>query len=224
MTKVDFDNYVEDYDRLLEEQTSMFSSDASYFAQYKVDIARTQIDVDPGSILEFGCGTGRNIPFLREAFPDATIVGSDVSAKSLEVARQLNEGVGFFLEDEAPGDLDVDLVFVAGVFHHIAPDERQAALAAIYKRLRRGGSAFIFEHNPYNPVTRRIVSNCPYDADAVLLAPGELRGRLERADFREVRSAYALFVPGRLKALTGIERYLGWLPLGGQYWVHARKP
>ena len=35
--------------------------------------------------------------------------------------------------------------------------------------LSEKGNIFITEHNPYNPVTRKIVSECAYDKDAILL-------------------------------------------------------
>ena len=83
---------------------------------------------------------------------------------------------------------------------------------------------FGFEHNPYNPVTRRIVSNCPYDEDAVLLKPSELRTLLSGAGLSVQRQAYCLFVPPRFGRLAACEAALGWLPLGGQYWIEARRP
>jgi len=175
-------------------------------------------------VLEYGCGIGRNIPFLREAFPRATVIGSDVSCASLEIARRYRPDVEF-LEEGNPelGMRSFDLIFVAGVFHHIPPAERPSVVKLLFQRLASAGDLFIFEHNPYNPVTRRIVSNCPYDADAALLAPGELRRHLEMAGFREPHAEFCLFIPPRLSWLTWMEPKLGWLPLGGQYFVHASK-
>ncbi len=39
-------------------------------------------------ILEIGCGTGKNIQYLEYLFPDATIIGIDISLEMLEKARQ----------------------------------------------------------------------------------------------------------------------------------------
>lgn len=39
-------------------------------------------------ILEIGCGTGYNIPHLQRRFPDAHILGLDLSEKMLEAAQQ----------------------------------------------------------------------------------------------------------------------------------------
>lgn len=223
--KVDFDNYTDNYNQLLRESTGFFSASEEYFARYKIELVRKLVHRSPKSILEYGCGIGRNIPFLREAFPDARIEGSDISAASLEIARRDNPEIRFFIEQEGvqPGD-PVDLIFVAGVFHHIPLAQRSAVTQTLFERLRPGGELFVFEHNPYNPVTRRIVDNCPYDEDAVLLRPSELKSRMQGASLDVQGSGYCLFVPPRLSALTWLENILGWLPLGGQYWVRGRRP
>lgn len=222
--RVDFDVYTEEYNRLLQEGTSFFSKNDAYFAQYKVEMVRSRISRPVHRVLEYGCGIGRNIPFLQAAFPQATVIATDISCASLDIARRENPGVEFFEE----GDDDInarkfDLIFVAGVFHHVPVPERPGVAGVLFQRMEAGGDLFVFEHNPYNPVTRRIVSNCPYDEDAVLLTPGELRQRLGRAGFSRPRTEYCLFVPPRLSWLTWLEPKLGWLPLGGQYCVHVSR-
>ncbi|SAL14008.1 methyltransferase type 12 [Caballeronia udeis] len=222
---VNFDEYTETYNSLLTQQTRFFASGEEYFSHYKVAIVRDEVKSPPARILEFGCGIGRNIRYLRDAFPDAEIMGSDISAKSLEMARSENEGVRFWCEgvDEQPDNQQFDLIFVAGVFHHIPPAQRADVATTLFSRLTPGGSLFVFEHNPFNPVTRRIVDNCPYDEDAVLLTPRNLSNVLRQGGLRVERQAFALFFPPRLKALLGLEPFLGWLPLGGQYWVKATR-
>ncbi len=222
MKKVDFDAYAGNYNELLREKTGFFTEDETYFARYKVLIARSLVQGAPDRVLEFGCGIGRNMPFLREAFPDAEVMGSDVSAKSIEMARAENPGVHFWVEGDAAGERSrFDLVFVAGVFHHIPPSERDGAASLIASRLNSGGTAVIFEHNPYNPITRKIVSECPYDEGVQLLPPAELSQRLARAGLQVTKRGYSLFFPPKLKALGRLEPMLAWLPLGGQYWIRA---
>lgn len=94
----------------------------------------------------------------------------------------------------------------------------------MFSRLKPGGLIFVFEHNPYNPVTQKIVSNCPYDEDAVLLKPSELNGLLREGGLEVKEQQFSLFFPQWLKLALPLERYLGWLPLGGQYWIKARRP
>ncbi len=220
--RVNFDDYTDNYNQLLKEKTQFFSPSEEYFARYKVEIVRKQVRAPVKRLLEYGCGIGRNIPFLQHAFPQAVIVGSDISGASLETARQENPDIEFLLEDDRTESMEpFDVIFVAGVFHHVPVDQRIAVARKIAGRLAAGGSLFVFEHNPYNPVTRRIVSTCPYDDDAVLLKPSEMLGILRAAGFRMERRSYCLFIPPSLPALTSLEPHLGWLPLGGQYWVQA---
>jgi SAM-dependent methyltransferase len=222
---VNFDEYTESYNTLLTQQTSFFSSSEEYFSHYKVDIVHKAIHKAPARILEFGCGIGRNIRYLRDAFPYAEIMGSDISAKSIEMARDENEGIHFWCEgsEAEPEANRFDLIFVAGVFHHVPPPEREGVAKTLFDRLNPGGSLFVFEHNPFNPVTQRIVSNCPYDEDAILLSPRNLSNVLRKGGLSVDRQGYALFFPPKLKALVALESILGWLPLGGQYWVKATR-
>lgn len=223
--KVDFDDYTENYNQLLREETGFFSSSEQYFASYKVNLVHKQIDAAVNRILEYGCGIGRNIPFLKQAFPNAVLMGSDISNASLEIARRDNAEVEFFREDGSTDQAHLfDMIFVAGVFHHIPEAQRKAVAKTLFNRLSPNGLLFVFEHNPYNPVTQRIVSNCPYDEDAVLLKPDELQRLLSDADLKVECKEYCLFIPPTLSMLTWLENWLGWLPLGGQYWVKARRP
>lgn len=220
---VDFDEYTENYDDLLKQATRFFVSDEAYFAEYKVDIFRREVS-NVQSLLEFGCGIGRNLPYLASAFPSCRVVGSDISPVSLKMASELNPDIEFHLEPkDAEKDDLFDAIFIAGVFHHIAVDQRGDVLADLRSRLKPNGSLFIFEHNPFNPVTRRIVNNCPYDEDAVLLTPGHLKKLVSKAGFRVLRHRYCLFFPPNFAALSTLERYLGLLPLGGQYWLKATR-
>ncbi len=221
---VDFDDYTENYNQLLHEKTRLFATNEGYFARYKVDIVRKQFTSPVGRVLEYGCGIGRNIPFLQNAFPGSIIVGSDISLASLKIAKRDNPEFDFVAEDGNATEMGIfDLIFVAGVFHHIPVDQRRNAARTLFSRLAPDGKLFVFEHNPYNPITRGIVSTCQYDEDAVLLKPSELMSLLSEAEFLVERKAYCLFVPPSLGALTGLENRLGWLPLGGQYWLQATR-
>lgn len=218
---VDFDDYSANYDELLHESTKLYAEDSEYFAKYKVELVRDASHRPIARVLEYGCGTGRNIAYLQSAFPNAEVFGTDVSAASLEIASKNNPGARFEIERD---DLDIgkfDLIFIASVFHHIPPVARTAVMQALARRLAPGGCIDVFEHNPYNPVTRKIVNDCPFDADAILLKPEELRVLFRDAGIDLRGLSYCLFVPPRLSWLLPIEKYLRWLPLGGQYWIRG---
>ena len=83
MSRVDFDQYAGQYEDILAAQTNFFDGDSGYFfARYKIELAQ-QLAGSVSSVLDFGCGIGRSMPYLREVFPKAEIVGCDPSAEVL---------------------------------------------------------------------------------------------------------------------------------------------
>lgn len=106
----------------------------------------------PGSrVLECGCGTGAQTVFLASSSPQARIVSVDVSARSLEAARQRIEDAGrhnvslnaadvFNLPFE---DESFDHVFICFVLEHLAEPVR--ALSCLRRVLRSGGSITVIE-------------------------------------------------------------------------------
>lgn len=220
--RIDFDKYRLNYNKILNEKTQFFSSNEDYFAKYKIDMVACNLTSTPKRVLEYGCGIGRNIPFLQSAFPHAAVYGSDIASDSLEQARADNPGALFFNENKPPADLEpFDLVFVSCVYHHIAISDRLNVTNTLMRRMAPSGNLFIFEHNPYNPITRYIVNSCPYDADAILLKPRELIRLLQESGLKIFKTSFCLFIPPRFSMLIGVEKILKWLPLGGQYMVHA---
>ncbi len=223
MRKTDFDKYADDYEHMLAKGLEGFGGDTAYYHRYKAALVKALARPGTGSILDYGCGVGNNLALLAEAFPGAALAGCDISPASLETAgkRCARAGLYDLSAGETPGEHD--LVFVSNVLHHVRPPERDAFMAAVAAAMAPGGELFVFEHNPYNPVTRRIVADCPFDADAVLLFPGEMRRLVDRAGLCLRRLRYTLFFPAKLKRLDPLNRYLGRLPLGGQYYALAVK-
>ena len=224
MNRVDFDEYSEQYEELMNRQLGFFEKEEGYFAEYKIEIIERVIEKEPAKILEYGCGIGRNLKYLQEKFPRAEISGCDVSQKSIEIAIKTNPGVNLFVIGRDTTDRKYELILIANVLHHIAPDQRGTNLSYVAQLLRKGGNLFIFEHNPFNLITRRIVSSCSFDSDAVLLKPGEIHRLLHQTNLVIKRYGYCMFFPGFLKKLRKLDQYLKWLPLGGQYYIYAGEP
>ena len=198
--------------------------ESSYYVARKVHmIAREFKNSLPRRILDFGCGIGLAIPFLNEAFSPDLLVCSDESEESLNILRARHPDV--CAVDLGHVDIEAfDLVFVANVLHHIEPSLRQDVVHDVCLRLRPGGVIGVFEHNPLNPVTRRIVSNCKFDKGVKLLRKSEVIAHL--SDVKEMsvlKSGYCLFFPEPLKKMNWIEQYLRWIPLGGQHFVLAQR-
>jgi SAM-dependent methyltransferase len=115
-------------------------------------------------------------------------------------------------------------VFCNGVFHHILPGDRVAALDTIYSSLRSGGVLAFWENNPWNPGTRYIMRRIPFDRNAIALSPSAARSLLRKRGFEVLRTDFLFFFPRLLAWLRSFEPGLVHLPLGAQYQVFCRKP
>jgi SAM-dependent methyltransferase len=175
-------------------------------------------------VLDLGCGIGLVDQELARGVGE--LCGADVSFKSLEFARSRASGAHFVRYDGAKlpfGDASFDAVFASCVLHHVPPDLRAAFIAEMLRPLRRKGLVIIIEHNPVNPVTRHIVSRCPFDADAVLLTCRETVDLLATGGAGFARRRYFGFLPFRHPLVERAEEAIGWCPAGAQYCVWSRK-
>jgi SAM-dependent methyltransferase len=221
--KVDFDKYSDGYSELMRKQHAKFG-DIDYYSMQKARITKIISPEDSVNILEFGCGVGRNLPFIKNEYPNSNIYGYDISQDSIDIASNNNPDVKFFSEiSDDRFYKKFDLIFISGVYHHIQPELRREVTSLIYDLLNDKGRIVCFEHNPYNPLTRHMVNTCEFDEDAVLLKAKELKKIFKAQGFKFRSSSYILFVPSRFKQFSFIEKYLTWLPLGGQYFVSFEK-
>jgi ubiquinone/menaquinone biosynthesis C-methylase UbiE len=151
--------------------------------------------------------------------------GAEITPGVIATASTQNPTVDYRIYDGKSlpfSDAVFDLVFTICVVHHVPLEDRNTFFAEMRRVTKPGGMNIIFEQNPYNPVTRRVVSNCPFDEDAVLLKPKESRSFLSDAGLTVVEQRYFLFFPWRGRVTTWLESCLSWLPLGAQYFVAAR--
>jgi len=221
--KVDFNKYSDEYISIMNEQHAKYG-DIEYYSEQKAGITFKIFANEVDSILEFGCGIGRNLASIKKKFPSVSIYGSDISDESLQVAKKNNPKVEFINDLELINCKEkFDLIFIAGVYHHIAPNLRDEVTKKIYTLLKPKGKLICFEHNPYNPLTRHMVNTCEFDKDAVLMNKNEVKNIFVKQHFKVIKGGYILFVPSKLKKLNFIETFLTWLPLGGQYYMAFEK-
>lgn len=222
MNKPEFDQYADEYDRVLGETIPDGLNDDGYFAEYKVALMESRLhDRKAKRILDFGCGAGRSLPYLEKYFPDAEIWGYDISPASLKVASGRTPRALLFSDWGvlALGNIQFDAIIAANVFHHIPLDQRLSALTRCRAALSPKGQMFLFEHNPYNPLTRWIFERCPFDTDAEMLDLKTALSLACQAGYRSEQHGYTLFFPRQLAFLRGLESWLNRLPLGAQYYV-----
>lgn len=241
-TPAEFDEYAARYEDALNTGLELSGEGPEYYAKRRIEWTARVVPSPPNGpsqsngsffqpnvttrILDFGCGVGLAAAQLRRAFCPRELWGYDPSAPAIARARQeLGDEQTFFTADAASVPADrFDGVYVNGVFHHIDPAERPAALALIRRALRPGGWFAFWENNPWNPGTRMVMRRIPFDRDAVVISPREGRRLLSQAGFEVLRRDAWFLFPRQLAWLRPLERLVHRLPLGGQYLVLARKP
>jgi hypothetical protein len=116
-------------------------------------------------------------------------------------------------------------VVLANVLHHIRPAERPSLVQSMEPLLACGGRLVVFEHNPLNPLTRRVVAICKFDVNAELLYSWQVKRLLrESARLSDVRLDYIVFFPRSLRFARPMEPQLSRLPLGAQMCAYGTKP
>jgi SAM-dependent methyltransferase len=224
-----FDAYADSYEQTLAVALAISGETKEYFASGRVRFLRDCLRELPAgpvrSVLDFGCGVGADIPVLRTELAAERIIGIDVSADCLDVARRRCPPPAEFVlsQDYTPGG-DIDLAFCNGVFHHIAPGARAKAMELIVRALRPGGIFSFWENNPWNPGARYSMARCEFDRDAIVMSPREAVTMIRAAGLRVLGVRFLFVFPRLLRALRWSERYLTRLPVGAQYQVLSLKP
>ena len=97
----------------------------------------------PRRVLEIGCGVGATAWRMARAWPEAQVLGADISRSSIEVARtcfkrpNLAYQAGLITSESVKGPFD--LVVLMDVYEHIAPADRASLHAAIRSALSDEG-------------------------------------------------------------------------------------
>ena len=225
----EFDAFADNYDEALQRGLRVSGEGKEFFAAGRLRWLQRRLSEHnhaAGGIMDFGCGTGTSTPGLLGLTGARSLVGTEVSDRSLTVARREHRDprARFELLSDYRPTGTLDLAFCNGVFHHIPMAQRAASLAFIHHSLRPGGLFALYENNPWNPGTRWVMSRIPFDRDAVTLSPPETRSRLRAAGFEIVVTDFLFFFPRPLAWFRGLEPSLRGLPLGAQYLVLARRP
>lgn len=223
----EFDAYADSYGEAVNRSLAFLGMKVDYFtrvkANYLLDLLAEHFgDGKRVELLDIGCGVGSYHDLLIDRV--GSIAGVDPSRDCLAQAEQRNPGARYSHYDGARlpfPDASFDAVFTICVMHHVPPAQWPAFAAEMKRVTRKGGLALVFEHNPLNPLTRRVVSNCDFDRNAVLLRQGQVRGLLERAGFTDIRSNTILSIPSSGRIGRAIDLLLGRLALGAQYFVRA---
>jgi SAM-dependent methyltransferase len=213
--KAEFDQYAHSYEDMHAAHITLSGESPDYFAIYKQKLLERLLGKGFSQpVLDFGCGIGNLTRFLTQSFP--VVHGYDPSSDSAELARKRAPGATFFDDTEALPKNHYGAAVLANVLHHVPPANRPRLLNIVAGTLALGGKLVIFEHNPLNPLTRRVVAACPFDENAELLFPWMTKKLLRGAGLKKTALDYIVFFPHGLARMRPLEPRLAWLPLGAQ--------
>jgi ubiquinone/menaquinone biosynthesis C-methylase UbiE len=226
---VEFDRYAKGYEDDVDRSVSFTGRNSAFYARRKVEILEEIVRRGPGpleglSLLDVGCGTGTTDQVLAPRV--RSLHGVDISEEMLTKARlNVPEAQFSWYDGESLpfDDEKYDVVVAICVLHHVPVPLRRKVVSEMVRVSRHDGVVAVFEHNPYNPLTRHAVNTCELDRDAVLLPHRETVELLKQSADVEPEYRHYLFSP--LGGATGysLDRHLQRIPLGGQYAAWVRR-
>ena len=225
----EFDAYSGDYDDRVNRALSFTGTSVDFFTRVKVDYLVDFMTEHGGgrstaAVLDVGCGTGNSHSLLAPHV--ARLCAIDISASSIEIARARNPQVEYATYDgvHVPHpDATFHFAVAVCVFHHVPLEQRPALVSDIRRALKPGGFIVIFEHNPLNPLTMRVVNRCEFDHDAILLRSTTCEALIKDGRFDRVETRFILNVPPFNRVLRAIDARLSKLPIGAQYYTAGQK-
>lgn len=190
--------------------------------------------LDRLTCLDDGCGTGETTAHFAGRF--GRLVGVDYSTGMLARAAERSPGALWAAcasEALSFTSASFDAVALFNMIHHIDDEGKLLQTLSETRRIMRpGGTLAIYDMNPFNPLTRRVVETNEIDAAVHLdgwkrrllpttFFPREIIAVLEQGGWNVLRLDYLCFFPKALSLLLPVERAIAWLPLGGLYAVFA---
>jgi ubiquinone/menaquinone biosynthesis C-methylase UbiE len=153
-----------------------------------------QAQITPGQrVLDLGCGTATLTIMLKQAQPEADVVGLDGDPEVLAIGREkiakagvevrLDEGMAYSLLYPVQS---FDRIVSSLVFHHLSAENKQRTLKEIFRVLKPGGEVHIADFGrPRNLWTRLVAPLMGRLEETGELVNGLLPAMMRQADFEQ---------------------------------------
>lgn len=219
----EFDRYKESYDDAVNRAIAFSGQKVESFTRAKAeDLVRmiaSHFDCpSKTNLLDVGCGIGNYHPFLIPVV--GSVSGVDISSACIAKAQQRNPAASYSVYDgeRLPyRDYQFDIAFCICVIHHVPPARWQKFADEMRRVTRPGGLIVVYEHNPRNPLTRKVVRDCEFDREAVLLTMAQMRDLLTKAGCSAVTTNSILTLPPIGGFIARLDGLFSNLPFGSQY-------
>lgn len=102
---------------------------------------------DSVTVLEVGCGNGKNIQYIKDNYPHASVKGCDMCDKFIEIVRQkgiqCDKANVLELDNRYPTE-KFNVVLSVAVIHHLSTEQRrQQSIQQMFSVLKPSGLMFI---------------------------------------------------------------------------------
>jgi len=133
--------------------------------RFKGDLIR-QAGIRPGQkVLDLGCGTATLTIQIKQAYPEAEVIGLDGDPRVLEIARAkaARAGVSITLDEGLSSnmpyaDASIDRVVSSLLFHHLSTENKLATMAEAHRVLRPGGEMHVADFGRQRGLWSRLIS------------------------------------------------------------------
>jgi ubiquinone/menaquinone biosynthesis C-methylase UbiE len=135
-------------------------------------------------ILYLGCGTGTLSVLIKKAAPSAEVVGLDPDPEVLKRARHKAESAGLAITwqqgfaDQPGEEGDYDKAVSSLMFHHLATEAKQRALASVLDQLKPGGELHIADWGRPQNLAMRVMFLPVQILDGFATTRDNVQGRL----------------------------------------------
>jgi len=231
---LEFDNYAKNYFKEMSHPLrNIISKDGDYFIEAKYNIIKDAFTLIKNSkdgfvAVDIGTGLGLFEHFFNKE--NIKIFALDLSFNMLKIGQLINplKLKGLYFQGDALSiplhENFSDIVFASCVFHHLLEDEIRIVLKEMTRICKQNGLIIVFEHNPYNIITKFVVKTTKLDRNANLLKPEEIIKMMGVSKLNLIEVKYFLY--GNNKVDAWVEKRIPFaskFPLGGQFCIIAKK-